>query len=200
VADDRQDVWDLLTLAFWFVFFAIGLMPELFFAAIRDAANVAPYTALVNSSAVISVAFSVYLALFTYRRCRDAGVAAYLAKGKALEVALVGLVAFLELPSVSATLHVRRTLLALVLDLGELPDVYLRSVILFVAASKLLAWSYLFSLVVRYHAFGNRAVFNQVPSIFPSMHDAKNIESDATAPARSDAPGAITPPDRPAEK
>jgi hypothetical protein len=195
VAEDRRDVWDLLTLAFWFAFFAIGLAPELFFAAIRNAAGVAPYTALVNSSAVITVGFSVYLALFAYRRCRAAALTPYLAQGKALEVALVALVAFLELPAMSATLQTRRTLLALLLDLNALHDGYLQSVIIFVSASKLLAWAYLFSLVVRYHAFGNRAVFTLVPSMFPSMNRPARIAPEDEPPARTDAPGSLTPPE-----
>ncbi len=197
MVDDRRDVWDLLTLAFWFVFFAVGLAPELCFSALRAAAGVAPYTALVNSSAVITVGFAVYLALFTYRRCRASGITPYLSQGKALEVALVSLVAFLELPAVSMTFQSRKTLLALTLDLGSLNDLYLQGVILFVSASKLLAWAYLISLVIRYHAFGNRAVFTQVPSIFPSMQRSTNAPSEAAAP-RAETPGALAPPDRPA--
>ncbi len=192
MGEDRRDLWDLLTLAFWFAFFAIGLAPELFFSAIRAAAAVAPYTALVNSSAVITVGFSVYLALFAYRRCRAAELTPYLAQGKALEVALVALVAFLELPAMSTTFHVRRTLLALLLDLDTLHDVYLLGVIVFVSASKVLAWVYLFSLVVRYHAFGNRAVFTLVPSMFPSMNRPEHASPAASV--HTEAPGALTPP------
>ena len=195
--DDRRDVWDLLTLAFWFVFFTIGLVPELFFSGIRHAAGVAPYTAVVNSSAVITVCFSVYLALFAYRRCIGSGNSPYMSKGKALEVALVSLVAFLELPPVSIAAETRKTLLALAFDLGSIDDLYLQGVILFVSASKLIAWAYLISLVIRYHAFGNRDVFTQVPSIFPSMHSEGPIKSDVAAP-RTETPGALGPPERPA--
>lgn len=200
MGDERRDFWDLLTLAFWFVFFAVGLVPELFFSAVRDAARVAPYTALVNSSAVITVGFSVYLALFAYRRCRASGLSPYLAQGKALEVALVALVAFLELPTVNATIQARRTLLALLLDLASLRDVYLQAVILFVSASKLFAWAYLFSLVIRFHAFGNRDVFTQVPSIFPSMNNHESKKSEAPTAPNQDAPGAIAPPEHTAAK
>ncbi len=198
MGDDRQDVWDLLTLAFWFVFFAVGLVPELFFSAIRDLAGVAPYTALVNSSAVITVGFSIYLALFAFRMCRAAGLTPYLSQGKALEVALVSLVAFLELPAMSATFQGRRTLLALALDMSSLGDLYLQGVILFVSASKLLAWAYLFSLVIRYHAFGNRTVFTEVPSIFPSMHRADRSAPEEPVSPSDQSPGAIAPPERPA--
>ncbi len=193
MGEDRRDGWDLLTLAFWFVFFLIGLAPELFFSAFREAGGVSPYSALVNSSAIITVGFSIYIALFTYRRCRSAGLTAYLSQGKALEVALLSLVAFLELPALRASVEGRRTLLALVLDLGTVEDRYLQGVILFVTASKLLAWIYLFSLVLRYHAFGNRTVFTQVPSMFPSMHRAEHRDPPNAAESRT--PGALTPPE-----
>ena len=96
MADDRRDVWDLFTLAFWFVFFAVGLVPELFFSAVRDAAAVVSYNALVNSSAVITVSFSAYIAFFAFRRCRAADLSRYLSQGKALEVALIALANYLS--------------------------------------------------------------------------------------------------------
>lgn len=192
MGEDRRDVWDLLTLAFWIAFFTIGLAPELFFSLFRHVGGVSSYSALVNSSAIITVTFSLYLALFAYRRCRFAGLTPYLSQGKALEVALLALVAFLELPALRSSLQGRRTLLALVLDLGAVEDRYLQGVILFVTASKLLAWIYLFSLVLRYHAFGNRTVFTQVPSMFPSMHRHEHASGDAASSAM---PGALVPPD-----
>lgn len=195
MGDEQRDAWDLLTLAFWFTFFIIGLAPELFFSVFRTAGGVSPYSALVNSSAIITVGFSIYLALFAYRRCRSAGLTAYISQGKALEVALLALVAFLELPALRASLEGRRTLLALVLDIGAVEDRYLQGVILFVAASKLLAWIYLFSLVLRYHAFGNRAVFTQVPSMFPSMHRSEHKDPANARAADSRMPGALTPPE-----
>lgn len=195
MGEDRRDAWDLMTLTFWFAFFAIGLMPELCFSVFRHAGGVSPYTALVNSSAIITVGFAIYIALFAYRRCRSAGLTSYLSQGKALEVALLALVAFLELPAMRAGIEGRRTLLALVLDLGTVEDRYLQAVILFVAASKLLAWFYLFSLVLRYHAFGNRTVFTQVPSMFPSMHRDEHSQSRDMTPPASGMPGALAPPE-----
>lgn len=193
MGEDRRDVWDLLTLAFWFVFFMVGLAPELWFALMRQMGGVSPYSALVNSSAIITVSFSIYLALFAYRRCRSAGLTPYLSQGKALEVALLGLVAFLELPAMRAGIEGRRTLLALVLDLGVVEERSLQGIILFVTASKLLAWMYLFSLMLRYHAFGNRGVFTQVPSMFPSMHRTEHAITGEQTPTTS-MPGALAPP------
>jgi hypothetical protein len=120
-----------------------------------------------------------------------------IAQGKALEVGLLALVGFLELPA-KGSIFQSRTLLAVLLALDDIPDQYLRAVILFVGASKLLAWSYLVSLVVRYHAFGNRNVFTEVPSLFPSMHRAQR-PPEAGHPQAESAPGDLSPPDTDAE-
>ena len=116
-----------------------------------------------------------------------------MSQGKALEVGLIALVAFLELPARGSVFE-SRTLITVLLSLGEIPDRYLQMVVLFVGASKLLAWAYLMSLMIRYHAFGNRKVFAEVPSLFPSMHregagrDTDEHEADRT-------PGEFAPPD-----
>ena len=202
MGEARRDIWDLFTLGAWFVFFSIGLAPELAFYGIRAAAQVRTSTALVNSSAVITLGFAAYVALFAFRRCRDTGLTRYLAQGKALEVGLIALVAFLELPA-RGSIFQSRTLVMVLLSLNEIPDRYLQAVVLFVGASKLLAWSYLFSLMIRYHAFGNRRVFAEVPSLFPSMHHPPPDEPDESTEAESSsAPGDFAPPqesDSPAE-
>lgn len=193
MGDERRDIWDLFTLCAWFVFFAIGLMPELAFYGIREYAHVRTSTALVNSSAIITLGFAAYIGLFAFRRCREEGLSAYLSQGKALEVGLIALVAFLELPSRGAVFQ-SRTLVTVLLALGEIPDRYLQAVVLFVGASKLMAWSYLVSLMIRYHAFGNRRVFTGVPSLFPSMHRAQADESGGPdAPTQT--PGVFAPPE-----
>jgi len=79
------------------------------------------------------------------------------------------------------------------LALGEIPDRYLQMVVLFVGASKLLAWSYLMSLMIRYHAFGNRKVFTEVPSLFPSMHHAH--DGDEEQDASDSSAGTFSPPE-----
>lgn len=188
--EQRRDIWDLLTLAIWSLFFAVGLAPELAFYAIRTASNVPTATALVNSSAIITLGFAGYLSLFAYRQCLATGLNRYLSQGKALEVGLLALVAFLELPA-RGSLVQSRTLLSVLLSLGEITDHYLQAVIVFVGVSKLLAWAYLFSLVIRYHAFGNRRVFSEVPSLFPSMHRPENTSADDEGPA----PGDLSPPE-----
>ena len=97
---------------------------------------------------------------------------------------MLGLVAFLEIPAKGSAFEAR-TLLEIVLDFRSLPGRYLQSIVLFVGLSKLLAWLYIYSLVLRYHAFGHRDVFAQIPSLFPSMRaqydDTANTDSAALA-------------------
>ena len=166
--DDRRNIWDLLTLGLWSCFFAVGLVPELAFYAIREFAAVPSYVALVNSSAVITIALAIYLAFYANRRCRESGLNDTASHGKAMEIAVLALVAFLEIPAKGSAFEAR-TLLDIVLDFQSLPGRYLQTVVLFVGVSKLAAWLYLYSLVLRYHAFGHRHVFAHIPSVFPSM-------------------------------
>ncbi len=183
--DERRNVWDILTLGLWSCFFAVGLVPELAFYSFREFATVPSYVALVNSSAVITIALTAYLAFFSNRRCKESGLSPVASHGKALEIAVLGLVAFLEIPAKGSAFEAR-TLFEIVLDFRSLPGRYLQSVVLFVGLSKLLAWLYLYSMVLRYHAFGQRNVFARIPSLFPSMraqHD-DTANADATAPAQ----------------
>lgn len=176
--DHRRDVWDLLTLGLWSIFFAIGLVPELAFYAFREAAAVAPHTALVNSSAVITIAFTAYIAIFAGRSCRDAGLDLAASQGKAVEIAVLALIAFIEIPAKGSAFEAR-TLFEVLFEVQQLPGRYLQGVVLFVGLSKLLAWLYLYSLVLRYHAFGNHAIFARIPSLFPSSRDDKRAEDPA---------------------
>ncbi len=196
MSENRRDVWDLFTLGLWFPFFLVGLVPELAFYLIREWAAVPPYSALVNSSAVITLAFAAYVAFFALRRCRDAGLSRSMAQGKALEVGLLALVAFLEIPTKGMAFQAR-TLIGVLLDFQQLPDRYLQLVVFFVGTTKLVAWAYLLSLVIRYHAFGNRRVFAQIPSMFPSMHTGARqqeaLHAESRAAARHDGDGHASP-------
>lgn len=186
MSHERRNVWDLLTLGLWSCFFAIGLVPELAFYALRELAAVPSYVALVNSSAVITIALTAYLAFFAHRRCRGSGLSRVASQGKALEIAVLGLVAFLEIPAKGSAFEAR-TLLGIVFDFRSLPDRYLQTVVLFVGLSKLGVWLYLYSLVLRYHAYGNRHVFARIPSLFPSMREQKR-KDPPTAKAESEVP------------
>lgn len=176
---DARTAWDFLTLALWALFFGVGLAPDPVFRVLREIAGVTTSTALINSSLVLTAALAVYIAFFTLRRCREAGLNDAEARGRALQIGLLGLVAFLEIPVRDGAAQVR-TLLELVLQVGNIPmdQTYLRTVVLFIGASKLLAWWYLFSLVIRYHAFGMRRVFATMPSVFPSAHSGVSKVSE----------------------
>lgn len=176
--DNRRDVWDFLTLSLWTIFFAIGFAPEMAFYGLRAISAVTSFTALVNSSAMLTLSLTAYLAFFGYRRCIEWGLSTTIAQGKALEIAVLALVAFLEIPA-KGTIFETRTLFSIVLEFRELPGLYLQTVVLFVGVSKLAAWVYLYSLVVRYHAFGNRGVFACIPSLFPSMRGRQLVEPSA---------------------
>lgn len=168
--DNHRDIWDFFTLSLWTLFFAVGFTPELAFYGLRAISGVTSFTALVNSSAVLTLSLTAYLAFFCYRRCLEWGVSTTIAQGKAMEVAVLSLVAFLEIPA-KGTIFETRTLISIVLEFRDLPGLYLQSVVLFVGVSKLLTWLYLYSLVLRYHAFGNRGVFARIPSLLPSMRN-----------------------------
>ena len=107
---------------------------------------------------MITISLTAYLAFFANRRCRESGLSRVASQGKALEIAVLGLVAFLEIPAKGSAFEAR-TLLEIVFDFRSLPGRYLQTVVLFVGLSKIGVWLYLYSLVLRYHAYGNRSVF-----------------------------------------
>lgn len=165
--------WDYLALLLWAVFFAGGLVPEMIFVVARDAANVSARSALVNSSSVITLAFSVYIAMFAFRRCRELGLDLGEAYGRSAQIALMGLAAFLEIPGRGSSLETH-TLLHIVIRFQDIPDQSLRNMVLFIGVFKLAAWWYLFSLILRYHAFGMRDVFGRMPAFLPSARRTRS--------------------------
>jgi hypothetical protein len=171
--DNRQNVWDMIMLMLWILFFAAGLLPEITFLMLRDLAAVAPHSAIINSSSVITITFSAYIAFFALRRARQAGLAERAARGKAMQVGMLALVAFIEIPTVGSAFETR-TVLGLLVAISQfsMPEQYYT--VLFVGVSKIVCWVYLFSLVFRYHAVGIRDVFARIPNVFPS---ARHIQS-----------------------
>ena len=177
--NEKRNSWDLLALVVWALFFAIGLVPELVFQTLRELAGVITRTAFVNTSGVITVSFTTYLAFFTARRCLDGGMNERDARDRALQVAILGIAAFLEIPARAAGMEAR-TLLQIMVSYHELPDAYLQGLILIIGASKIVSWCYLFSLVLRYHAFANRSVFMNIPPLFPSLRRRRPQEHSET--------------------
>lgn len=194
-----RNPWDLFSLCLWGLFFVCGLMPEPVFYLLRDLAAVTTPSALVNSSLAITVSFAAYFAFFVMKRCREAGASVGESQARALQAFVLCLVAFLEFPPRGSSFEVH-TLLQLLLTVQELPSPSLQAVVLLVSGCKLLTWLYLLSLVVRYHAYGNRAVFAKSAILLPSARHkgtpipppppqpAKHLRKPPAAVARDDNP------------
>jgi hypothetical protein len=146
----------MATVLLWVFFFSIGLFPEWFFFTLREWALVSTRHAWTNSFGLLTPALAGYLLFFSYYRCREGGLTVAESQGKALQIGLFGLLAFLPLDQV---LHYQ-----------DIPVLFLRRLVLSLAGAKVLMWLYLFSLILRYYYFGGRGVFVSMFSIFPSMH------------------------------
>ena len=186
-----RNFWDLASLPLWFAFFSAGLFPEPVFYALRDWSQVAAQTAFVNTSAVITVAFSGYLGFFAYRRCRDGGLDEGESQSRAVMVVLIGFLAFSEIPAYGSQVEVR-TLLEQAFNYRQILDGTDRFAVLFMGWSKLLAWWYLGSLIVRYHLAGNRGIFARVPRLVGGARTTSSQGPPPGTPA-----GGIEPPSMP---
>jgi hypothetical protein len=160
VTDNQRqwDPWSLPTAILWIVFFFAGLDPERLFYLLRGIGRVDVLTAMVNSSHFITLAFSAYLGLYAYQRCREHGLSPIDAKARALQFGLLGLVAFLSF-SMLQLLH-----------LPDIPVPNLRVLVVVVAFAKVSAWFYLLIVVLRYSVLGHDDVFANITSLFPSTY------------------------------
>ena len=157
------DPWALPTLALWIVFLIVGLFPDRVFVLMRNLGGVVTMDAYVNSPYVITIAFTVYLAVFVFLRCKEGGHTDAQAQGRAVQAGLVAVIAFLWQPL--GLLAVSDEIYAPRLELLVFKFLIYTTVFL-----KMLSWLYLLSLFVRYYAFGNRCVFADMPCVFPSAH------------------------------
>lgn len=178
-------IWDFLTMGVWSILFVIGLVPELVFHQLRSTAAVSASGSLVNSSSVITLSFAAYLAFFVLRQCKAAGLDAPNAQGRAVQAALWSLIAFLEIPTRSPVFGTQ-TLLGIFLNSPALPSLELKVIIWAVSACKLIAWSYLFALMFRFHLRGDREAFNGIRMIVPTSHaqhpEPAPVEEDEDEP------------------
>lgn len=145
----------------WFGFFALGLFPEFFYFFLRDHGHVITSNAMVNSPYLLYFAQVVYLFAFLGRAARRAGLGPVVSQVLAVQLAMVGLLAFLpvrleELPAY-AKIAVR----------------FDRWLILTVCALKIASWLYLLSLLCRYYLWSGGEVFRQMVPVFPSAQDEK---------------------------
>lgn len=177
--------WDLLTMVLWSALFGIGLVPELAFHTLRGFAGVTSSGSLVNSSSAITLGFAIYVSLFVLRQCKAAGLAPINAQGRAVQAALWSLIAFLEIPTRSPIFGTQ-TLLGILWNSPDLPDLKLKLIIWAVGFCKLVAWSYLYSLMFRFHVLGNRDAFNGIRMIVPARHH--EVHSEQSEPISTDEP------------
>lgn len=184
----ENTIWDYWTMCLWSAVFAMGLVPEYAFHGIRMMGGVATRDALVNSSAVLTLGLAAYLAFFASRQCKAAGMDSADANGRGVQVALWAMIAFLEIPTQSSVFGTQ-TLLGIMFRSAELPTAELRTVIWVVGVCKLLAWGYLYSLLVQFHVFGHREVFNgmRLLTFRTSMDSAPEPKSDAATTNTDDA-------------
>jgi len=138
------------------VLFMTGLVPEPVFLMLREAGGVLTQRALVNSPHALTVAFAGYVAVFVYHRCRDGGDSPGAAQDKALQMAIVALLAFMPVDPGS------------VLTAHKAPVLEHRIVLYGAALFKLAAWWSLFALFMRYYLFKGDDAFTEIGSLFPS--------------------------------
>jgi len=160
------DLWSVPTWVLWLAFLLVGLFPEPFYQGLRDIARVASQDALVNSPLVLTMALSIYLGLFVYRRCREVSVSPAASQGRALQVAVVALVAFLPFPY------------GLLYHLNDFPTDAMRAKILLIGGAKSLAWLYVFHLFFRYYVLGEAQAFAGILCLFPSSYEEPDIVAD----------------------
>lgn len=160
------DPWSLPNIAAWVVVFAMGLQPEYTFYLLRNVSNVVTQNAFTNSYYLITYAFTVYLVWFAYRACRAADLPVDEAQGKALQIGLIGLLAFLPMRLEQAIYYHQ---IALPLD---------RYLNVATGLAKCLAWLYLFSLVLRFYTWEGPDAFARIRGLFPSARHVDDPPAD----------------------
>jgi hypothetical protein len=163
----RFDPWHIPSLLLWLIFFTLGIQPELTFVVLRTMGEVVTQNAITNSVYVISFGLAGYLAWFAFRGCRAAGESKDTASGKALQVGILALVAFLPI----SFLHM--------LEFQQAAQRFDRYASLGISVAKLWCWLYLLTVVIRFHLVDGPQVFSRMVSIFPSTHGQKHEDSVA---------------------
>lgn len=160
----------LLTLVLWTAFFLIGLFPDLFFQSICllsfgwiPSRTVFPY-----SDFGVTVALSLYFGVFVFHQARAAGRAAGDASTRGVYGWALALVAFLG------------GVQFLVAMPPGMPRLY-RAAVYVGMSAKLLAWVYLYTLVLRYYLLGQRGVFGSFLPLFLA-DESREPEHAAEAP------------------
>ena len=181
--------WRVPAFLGWIPIFFAGYFPEWTFHWLRDLGGVVTQRAITNSHYTVSLACAAYVVFFTYWRCRNAGDESPAAQGKAIQLGIVALLAFLPMR------------MEYLRDYFAIPVAEHRRLLLFFAAAKTAAWLYLFLVILRYYAWGGDSVFQRMQILFPSV---KHSDPDtAPTPLLPDAekhretasPGNLSPPE-----
>ncbi len=181
--------WRGLAFLAWIPIFLAGYFPEWTFHWLRDLGGVVTQRAITNSHYAVSLACAAYVAFFTYWRCRDAGDESPAAQGKAIQLGIVALLAFLPM-----RMEYLRDYLAI-------PVREHRRLLLFFAAAKTAAWLYLFLIILRYYTWSGDRVFQHMQILFPSVkHGAcdtapMSLRPDAEKRLETASPGNLSPPE-----
>lgn len=180
------DFWRIPTLLLWWIFLVVGALPEEVFWAAREAAGVVTQRAMVNSPDLITLAFASYLGIFAYRQCLEQGLSAPVSQGRAIQITIIGLIAFLPFP------------VARLLGVGDIAaysfwdTVYLRGAVYSVWIGKLAALIYLAGVFFRIYALGNSSLFRDMVNVFPSASIDKHTSSNpAIGDSVANAPAAL---------
>ncbi|MBX7257561.1 MAG: hypothetical protein K1Y02_14470 [Candidatus Hydrogenedentes bacterium] len=158
--EPRQDPWALAAALLWLVFLCVGYVPEEVFAFLRAQGRVVTQDAMVNSPYLITMGFSLYIGYFAYQRCRESGLGSADCQARALQVGILGLLAFLNIP------------LQTLFEASQIPVPRLRTLVYGIFLAKSMAWLYLCGLMFRYYVLRNANVFGDLASLFPSSHTA----------------------------
>lgn len=177
------DPWLVPALSLWAFFFAVGLFPERFFDNLRELGGVVQLRAMINSHWFVDFAWSGFVGIFTAARCREAGLGSGASTGKGVQVAVMGLTAFVPLRLENLPEYL------------AIPVPEYRYLILGTICAKGIAWLYLVQMILRYYLVSGHQVFVNMPSIFPSAkeegggpHAPQNTENQSD-PNHSGMPG-----------
>ncbi len=175
----RRDPWRWPALLLWFIFFLIGLWPEQSFSVMRTAGYVFSQNAIVNSYHFITWCLVGFIVHFTYHRCLDSRFPPLEALGKSIQLGVVAFVAFVDLP------------VKLIPDIRHTLD---QSIVIGMVMTKLLAWLYLYTLMVRYYwRRQSNIIAYSLPWLAmgkndPTTAQRSNVSGDSSA-STSDSPG-----------
>ncbi len=147
--------WRWPTVALWALFFIAGLLPDETFEALRIVSGVVTARAAINSPWVLPLAQCAFLFHFVLGACQRARIHPHQASAKALQIAILALIAFLPVE------------LSQLLNIQHSPIPELRMFYCAIAIIKASTWLYLFQLIARYHLQGPQ-VLRALWVIFPS--------------------------------